>query len=403
MGAPAARVSELSRHWADAGHHVSVMTGFPNHPTGVVYPDYRSKIWQLVCRESVDGVRVVRTWLWPLPNRKSHERILNYTSFCLSSSVTGSFIARPDIVIATSPQLLVGMTGWWLSRTRGIPFVLEIRDLWPDSITASGVGNKSPMFSKTLSALSGFLYQRCNHLVVVTPAFKKDIVRNYGIDPEKISFVANGVETDLFTNKGGKVILNNQPGLENRFIVSYIGTLGLAHGLNTILQAASLLKVQYPDIVFLFVGEGADKERLLRMARTLELTNIHFLPQQSREKVPAIIRTSDVCLVPLKKAPVFKTVIPTKMLEFMACGRPVILGVDGQARQVLEEAEGGVYTEPDDPDALIDAIIKLYKDTKLRNTLGQSGRRYIVKNLSRKKTSEQYLQVLRGVLSTRNG
>ena len=401
MGAPSARVSELSRHWAEAGHHVSVMTGFPNHPTGVVYPDYRSKIRQLVYRERVDGVEVVRSWLWPLPNRKPHERILNYTSFSLSSSITGSFVARPDIIIATSPQLLVGMAGWWLSWTRSIPFVLEIRDLWPDAILASGVGNNNSMFSKTLSAISGFLYQRCDHLVVVTPAFKTEIIKDFGIDPEKISIVENGAQTDLFSDKGRKMTLNEQPDLENRFVVSYIGTLGLAHGLSTMLQAASRLQVQYPDMLFLLVGEGADKERLVKLAKDQGLTNIRFLPQQPREKVPAIIRASDVCLVMLKKAPIFKTVIPTKMLEFMACSRPVILGVDGQARQVLEEAEGGVYTEPNDPDALTDAIIKLYKDARLRNTLGQSGRRYIVKNLSRKKTSEKYLKVLRRVLSTR--
>jgi len=403
MGAPSARVSELSRHWAGCGHHVSVMTGFPNHPTGVVYPDYRSKIRQLVYRESVDGVRVIRTWLWPLPNRKPHERILNYTSFSLSSSITGSFIARPDIIIATSPQLLVGMTGWWLSRTRGIPFVLEIRDLWPDAILASGVGNNNSMFSKTLSAISGFLYQNCDHLVVVTPAFKAEIVKGYGINPEKISIVENGVEIDLFSDKDSKIVLNEQPDLENRFVVSYIGTLGLAHGLSTMLKAASRLQVQYPDMVFLLVGEGADKERLVKLVKDKGLSNVRFLPQQPREKVPVLIKASDVCVVMLKKAPVFKTVIPTKMLEFMACGRPVILGVDGQARQVLEEAEGGIYTEPNDPDALTDAIVKLYKDTRLRNTLGQSGRRYIVKNLSRKKTSEKYLKVLRRVLSTRNG
>jgi glycosyltransferase involved in cell wall biosynthesis len=266
------------------------------------------------------------------------------------------------------------MTGWWLSRTRGIPFVLEIRDLWPDAILASGVGNDNSMFSKTLSAISGFLYQNCDHLVVVTPAFKAEIVRDYGINPEKISIVENGVETELFSDKGETKAINDQPGFENKFVVSYVGTHGLAHGLSTMLQAASRLQEQYPDILFLLVGEGADKEHLVKLAKNRGLTNVSFLPQQPREKVPAIIRASDVCMVMLKKAPIFKTVIPTKMLEFMACARPVILGVDGQARQVLEEAEGGVFTEPDDPDALADTIIRLYEDATLRNTLGQNGR-----------------------------
>jgi glycosyltransferase involved in cell wall biosynthesis len=401
MGAPSARVSELSRHWAGAGNQVNILTGFPNHPTGVVYPDYRRKIRQLVYRENFDGVKVIRTWLWPLPNRRPHERILNYTSFFLSSSITGSFIDRPDIIIATSPQLLVGMIGWWLSRIKGIPFVLEIRDLWPDAIIASGVGNNNSIFSKTLSTISRFLYQNCDHLVVVTPAFKTEIIKDYGISPEKISIVENGVETDLFSGKDEGVTLNDELGLEHKFVVSYVGTLGLAHGLSNMLKAASRLQNQYPDMIFLLVGEGADKGRLVELTKDQGLSNVRFLPQQPRERIPAIIKASDVCVVMLKKAQIFKTVIPTKMLEFMACGRPVILGVDGQARQVLEEAEGGIYTQPNHPDALADTIIRLYKDATLRNTLGQNGRRYIVKNLSRKKTSEKYLNVLRKVLSTR--
>jgi glycosyltransferase involved in cell wall biosynthesis len=236
---------------------------------------------------------------------------------------------------------------------------------------------------------------------VVTPAFKTEIVKDYGISPKKISVVENGVETNLFSDKGGMTAINDQLDFNNRFVVSYVGTHGLAHGLTTVLQAASRLQKQHPDILFLLVGEGADKEHLVKLAKGQGLTNVRFLPQQPREKVPAIIRASDVCVVMLKRAPIFKTVIPTKMLEFMACGRPVILSVDGQARQVLEAAEGGIYTEPDDPEALVDTIIKLYKDSTLRKTLGQNGRRYIVENLSRKKTSEKYLDVLKSVLSTR--
>jgi len=399
MGAPAARVSELSRHWAKSGHKVAVLTGFPNHPTGELHPDYKGKLWKLLLKENENNLDIYRTWLMPLPNRKSYERILNYVSFCLSSSITGSFLNRPDVIIATSPQLLVGLSAWWISRIKKMPFIFEVRDLWPESITASGVGEQKSAFAYTLSAISGFLYRNCDHLVVVTSAFKDDIIEKYGIDPEKISIVENGVETDLFTPEGDQDRVRQDLGLQKKFVVSIIGTFGLAHGLKTVLEAAEDLQDQYPNIIFMFVGEGTDKECLMDMAHKKGLSNVLFKQQQPREKIPAFIRASDTCLVLLKKAPVFKTVIPTKMLEFMACGCPIILGVEGQAQQLIETAQAGICIEPENTEELRDAIIKLYKDTKLRKNLGNNGRSYIVDNLSRKRTAATYIEVLKGVVA----
>jgi colanic acid biosynthesis glycosyl transferase WcaI len=397
MGAPAARVSELARHWVRSGHQVTVLTGFPNHPTGVIPVEYRSKFQHLISCEHADGINVVRTWLLPFPNRKAHERILNYLSFCLSASLTGSFLSHPDVIIASTPQLFVGLSGWWLGRMRKAPFILEVRDLWPDSITASGMGREGSMPIRGLRAVAGFLYRSCQHIVVVTPAFREDLVSMWAMPSEKISIVENGVETDLFTPDGGGDAAKSALGLQGRFVVSYIGTLGLAHGLSTVLQGAAQLQATLPEIVFLFVGEGADKERLVSLARDGGLSNVLFLPQQPRKKIPSIIRASDLCLVPLRKADVFKTVIPTKMLEFMACGRPVILGVDGQARKVLEEAQAGVFVEPENQAALTQEIKLLYQDRGLRQTLGRNGRNYIIEHLSREQTAKMYTNVLKKV------
>jgi colanic acid biosynthesis glycosyl transferase WcaI len=394
MGAPAARVSELARHWVQSGHEVTVLTGFPNHPTGIVPPEYRTRLRRLICRERIDDIQVVRTWLVPLPNRKPYERILNYTSFWLSSCLTGTLLHRPDVIVATSPQLLVGLTGWWLGLVKRVPFILEVRDLWPESLTASGVGSPDSQLVRALRKLSSFLYRWSNHIVVVTNAFREDLVKTWGVPVEKITVVENGVETDLFTPHGPTNALKSTIGLDGRFIVSCIGTLGLAHGLNMVLQAAAELQDIFPDILFLFVGEGADKEHLLAMARERNLTNVRFLPQQPREKIPAFIRASDVCLVLLRKADVFKTVIPTKMLEFMACARPVILGVDGQARHILQGAGAGIFIAPEDRGALVENITRLYHDRALCLTLGSYGRRYIVEHLSRKATAEKYAETL---------
>jgi glycosyltransferase involved in cell wall biosynthesis len=398
MGAPAARVSELARHWVKAGHQVTVLTGFPNHPTGIVPPEYRSKLRRLVCREQKDGIDIVRTWLIPCPNRKAHERLLNYLSFVLSSCITGIFLPRPDVIIATSPQLFVGLTGRWLGWIKRVPFVLEVRDLWPESITASGMGSDADLSIRMLRVLAAFLYRSCNHVVVVTPAFKQELVAKWRLRDDKISLVENGVETDLFTPDVPGDEVKRELGLEGKFVVSYIGTLGLAHGLQAVMKAATELQRTFPDIQFLFVGEGADKDRLTSLVSELNLTNVRFLLQQPRQKIPSIIRASDLCLVLLRKANVFKTVIPTKMLEFMACGRPVILGVDGQARQVIETAQAGVFIEPEDATALTLAVRQLYDDSELRQALGRNGRRHIVDHFSRREMAQVYIGVLQTVI-----
>ena len=396
MGAPAARASELACHWAQAGHEVSVLTGFPNHPTGVVPPEWRPRLRRLACHENIGRVDVFRTWLWPLPNRKAHERMRNYASFCLSAALRGMAIPRPDVVIASSPQLLVGLSGWWIAFTRQIPFVFEVRDLWPESLTAVGVGDENSLLHHTLGKVAKFLYQRSDRIVVVTPAFKEHLVRLWRVPAEKIAVVENGVETGLFAPApaAANQALRRELGAEGKFLICYIGTMGMAHGLETLLDAAGQLQRQESNAQFLLVGEGAEKERIKTLAQSRGLANVCFLDQQPREKIPAFISASDACLVLLKKTDVFKTVIPTKMLEFMSCARPVILGVDGQARQIVEEAEAGLVIEPENAGALVQTINQLAANRELGAALGQKGREHILQHFSRGKTAEKYIDVL---------
>ena len=400
MGAPAARVSELSHHWAAAGHDVTVLTGFPNHPDGKLRPEYCKHFRRLVFREQVGLVNVVRSWLLPFPNRKAHERMLNYVSFCLSAGITGSFLSRPDVVIATSPQLLVGLSGWWVAKIKRVPFVLEVRDLWPESLAAVGAGNANSFLYRILHKVAGFLYRKASHIVVVTPAFRDHLIQHWRVRPEKISVIQNGVETKLFC-PGASESLRKDLSIENRFVVSYIGTVGMAHGLETMLEAAERLQNAAPDVLFMLVGEGAARERIQAIAAAKELTNVRFLTQQPREKIPLYISASDVCLVLLKKSEVFDTVIPTKMLEFMSCAKPVVLGVGGQARRILEASRAGLCIEPESPDALCDAIERLRTQGYLRESLGQNGREYILHNLSRERTAADYVNVMLGVLESR--
>jgi len=393
MGAPAARADELARHWVRMGHDVTVLTGFPNHPTGVVPVEWRSRLRGLLYKETVDGVRVVRTWLWPLPNRKAHERIRNYASFWLSASVSGLGLQKPDVVIGTSPQLLVALSGWWLAWWKRVPFVFEVRDLWPESLAAVGAGREGSALHRTLGAIAGFLYRRSDHIVVVTPAFKDHLIEHWEVPAQKISVVENGVETDLFRPCPPERV----PGTEGQFLICYIGTMGMAHGLETLIAAAEQLQRTLPNAMFLLIGEGAEKERIEQLAVARGLSNVRFLGQQPRERIPGYIAGADVCLVMLKKTELFKTVIPTKLLEYMSCEKPVIVAVDGQARKIVEEAGAGVFVEPEDSSALANAVHVLAADPERRRRMGISARKYILSHLSRERTAASYLEVLQAL------
>ena len=394
MGAPAARASELSRHWARMGHEATVLTGFPNHPTGVVPEEWQSRFRRLHYTETVDGVRVVRTWLWPLPNRKAHERIRNYASFCISAALSGLALSKPDVVIATSPQLLCALAGWWLAFWKRVPFVFEVRDLWPESLVAVGAASAGTLLHRTLGAIAGFLYRHADRIVVVTPAFKDHLIRYWNVPAAKISIVENGVETDLFRFDPAAAEVRKQLQLKGRFLICYIGTMGNAHGLETLIAAAEELQTASPSAMFLLIGEGAEKERIVQLAAAHGLDNIQFFGQQPRERIPAYVSAADLCLVMLKKTELFKTVIPTKLLEYMACERPVIVAVDGQARQIVEEAGAGVFVEPEDSKALVKAILGLAEDSEQRRQMGVSGRQYIINKHSREKTARDYIAVL---------
>jgi colanic acid biosynthesis glycosyl transferase WcaI len=398
MGAPAARADELSRHWARMGHDVTVLTGFPNHPTGIVPPEWCSRLRHLRYAEKIDGVQIERTWLWPLPNRKAHERIRNYASFALSAAFTGLTLAKQDVVIATSPQLLCALAGWWIAWSMRRPFVFEVRDLWPESLVAVGAGGEGTLLHRALAAVAGFLYRQADRIVVVTSAFKDHLIQNWQVPAEKISIVENGVETDLFRPDPAATEIRRQLQLEDRFLICYIGTMGMAHGLATLIAAAEKMQTMLADATFLLIGEGAEKQRIVDLAASRRLNNIRFLGQQPHERIPAYVSAADLCLVLLKKTDLFKTVIPTKLLEYMACARPVIVAVDGQSRQIIEKARAGAFVPPEDSQALARAICDMAQNPAQRNQMGLNGRQYIVDKLSREKTAEDYIAALENLV-----
>jgi glycosyltransferase involved in cell wall biosynthesis len=263
------------------------------------------------------------------------------------------------------------------------------------------MGSQNSYMYRMLMKIAGFLYRRSDHIVVVTPAFKDYLIERWHVPAQKISVVGNGVETGLFSPRNADPNLRREWQMEEKFVVSYIGTMGMAHGLESLLEAASLLQRSSPEVQFLLVGDGADKARLIASAQSRNLTNVRFVGQQPHERIPAYIGASDACLVLLKKNELFKTVIPTKMLEFMSCACPVILGVDGQAREILEVANAGIFVEPENTTALVEAISHLSLNPSLCETLGRNGRQHMEK-FSRQQTAEEYLILLETLMGEKD-
>jgi glycosyltransferase involved in cell wall biosynthesis len=276
------------------------------------------------------------------------------------------------------------------------PFVFEVRDLWPQSIVAVGA-LKNNWIIRLLERMEHFLYENAQHIVAAVPGIRTDLIRR-GFSPDKISLIPNGVDLDMFCPHSDIEALRTQYRLQNHFVVSYIGTHGMAHALDKVMLAADRLRDQ--KILFLFVGEGAEKEKLIRIKEEMGLDHVRFIDRQPRAKIPFFIAVSDVCLVSLSSTDFFSYALPSKLFEFMACGRPLILSTKGASRQLIEEAQCGIGVEPEQPEALAEAILKLHRDPILGTRLGRNGRQYVAAHMDRRKFALQYEQILEAVVSS---
>jgi glycosyltransferase involved in cell wall biosynthesis len=390
MGAPSARVHELSREWVRRGNDVTVLTGFPHHPTGVVPEGYRGELFR---REEVDGIHVVRAPIYVAANKGRVRRSLSYLSFSASASAVGPFLGRPEVIVATSPQLLSGLAGLWLSAVRRVPFLFEVRDLWPRSIVEVGALAKDSLAVRGLEKLELLLYRRADRIVAVTESFVDEIAA-LGIDRGKLRVVTNGVDLELFA-PADRLEARRALGLpEEGFLATYVGTHGLAHGLSTLLEVAARL----PAVRFLLVGEGAEKAALKARAQANGLANVLFWDQRDRCEVARILAASDVALVLLRNQPLFRTVIPSKIFECMGAARPILSTVDGESRRILDSAGAGVFSNPEDPESLAAALDSLRLDPARLQSLGLSGRRWVEQHYSRPALAARYEAILQELL-----
>ncbi len=400
VSALARRVHDLARMWATLGHDVHVLTGMPGHPDGVLPLRYRGHVR---VDEDVDGARVHRAWTWVTPNAGVLRRGLAFASYGLSALTVGQVaLPRPDVVVASSPQFFAAVAGLLVGRLRGAPVVVEIRDLWPRSVWELGALPREHPVIGALEALEAWVYREADQLVVVSAPFRAHIE---AVAPDRrsaeVAVITNGVDLDRFrpdVDGGPMRAVLGVP--DDAPLVLYAGTHGMAHALETVVEAARAV----PRARFVFVGSGARKPALQALAR--DVPNVSFHDPISADRMPEVYAAADVCLAPLRDLPVFRTVIPSKIFEIWGVGRPVVLAVRGESEAIVRDAGGGLVVPPEDPAALASAIQRLVDDPSLARALGAAGRRAVEADYDRRALAARYAALLadvaaRGARATR--
>ncbi len=395
IGAPQARLSEMAGEWVKQGHYVTVLTGFPNHPTGVIPSEYRGKIFM---EEAVNGIRIWRHWLYATPNEGLFKKTFAHLSFMTTIILFSLFRGkRPDVFIVSSPNFFSVISAYIISRVRRVPYIFEVRDLWPGIFIELGI-LKNRSLIRLFELIEMFLYRKSAEVVPVTNGFADDMIRR-GIPPNKIEVITNGVDLDRYQANHGNADLRARIGLsEDKFVILYIGAHGISHGLPKVLDAAKSLHTE-KDVHFLFVGEGAVKSNLVELARSKSLKNVTFLPGQPREKVVEFYHLSDVCLVPLRDVTGLSTFIPSKMFEIMACAKPIIAPLRGESADILTKSGAALVIPPENPAELVWAIKILKNNPQQCGQLGKNGRIFVEKNYDRKMLARKYLTVMDKVIN----
>ncbi len=398
VGATQTRAHEMSAYLTEQGHHVTVVTEVPNHPSGIVPTAYRGRLSE---RRLENGIDVLRLWVWASPEKTFKSRMRFYLSYMGIAALAGALIrGKYDLVYATSPPLFVGAAGLAAAAVRRIPFVFEVRDLWPESAVALGeLSGKRAI--KAAEALEGLLYRRAARVVAVTQGIY-DRLSERRVDCEKLALVPNGANTEHFRfSSEGRAAVRTQLGVHDKFLVMYAGIHGIAQGLETLLDTASILQ-NSPDVHFVFVGEGPRKAVLAQRRSDQNLINVSMLPEVPSSKMPWYLSAADCTIVPLRDEPIFRSALPSKMFESWAAERPIVLSVAGEAQRVLEQAKAGVICRPEDPADMARAIRTLRDDPTAAEEMGQRGRAYVLSHYSRRAQAQTLEQILTTLIHQTN-
>lgn len=391
VNAPANRTYEHCKEWVKEGVKVTVITCAPNFPKGKVYPGYKNKLYQT---DVIDGIKVIRVWSYITANEGFIKRILDYISFALMAFLVGLF-QKTDLIVATSPQFFTAISGRWLAFFKGKKWVFEVRDLWPESIIAVGAMERNRAI-RFFEWIEKRLYKSANHIIVVTDTFKKKIIER-GIDGKKISVYKNGANLELFKPQNKNEELEKKLNLQNKFVFAYIGTHGMAHGLDFILNSIKSLEHSHPDFRFLFIGDGAEKKNLIQLAKDLKLANTVFVDSVSKKEIVNYLSVMDVALVNLKKSDTFKTVIPSKIFEAAAMEKPILLGLEGETKGIIEHYNAGICYEPENTEDFHRAIQQIVQPDIYQEKV--EGTKALIKDFDRKNIALDMLSCLQKVVT----
>ncbi|MGI9185283.1 MAG: glycosyltransferase family 4 protein [Solirubrobacteraceae bacterium] len=375
VGAPQTRILETAQRLTAAGHEVSVLTGFPNYPDGVIPKEYRRRALQ---RERLGEIRLIRSAVYPSANSGFARRLLNHASFALSCLLAAPMAQRPDVIVAETPPLFTAVSGVLIARGWRAPLILNVADLWPESAVQLGMLS-DPRAIRAATILETFAYRHAAAITVPTAGMRTTLVGR-GEPGDKVVHLPNAVDIGRFgVGTGSECPANG----DQRPRVIYCGTVGLAQGVGTIVQAAHELRTMGAEIDFLIVGDGAEREGLAQLARERGLSNVRFAGRVPREDVPSLIGSSDVAVLSLRDVPLFEDALPTKLLEYMAAGLPVVASAAGDVSRLLSRADAGVACAPADARALATGIRRVTEDPARAREMGANGRRYVRAHYSR--------------------
>ena len=388
---PMKLLSDMAEGLVAMGHEVTVLTAFPNWPTGSIYPGYRQR---LVQRETVNGVRLIRIPLYPDHSRNPLKRVANFLSFALSATILGPFIVpRVDVMHVVHPPITVGFPAWVISRLRGVPFTMEIQDMWPENLRSTGMVNNEFALG-LIGSFARWVYSKAALVRVISPGFRRNL-ESKGVPDKKIRVISNWVDTEYYRPVERSPEILDKFGMRGRFNILYAGTIGLAQGLEVVLGAAARLKVSLPGVQFVLAGDGMEYRRLRDQAQRSKLTNVSFLGRLPGDLMSSLYACSDVLLLHLRADPLFAITVPHKVFTYLAAAKPILIGGEGDAVSLVTEASAGLAVPPENPEELASAVERLHAmSPEERQAMGDNGRRVACQFYSRARLVGEISQLI---------
>lgn len=378
---------EMAKFLQARGHELVIVASDLNYQTGRRTAERRG----LFAEQNIDGVRVLRSYIYPALHRSYFWRIISFFSFMFSSVWTALRVRDADLIMGTTPPIFQAVSAWFVAMVRRKPFLLEVRDLWPEFGVGMGVLT-NPLVIALARWLEKFLYARATHILVNSPAYKNYMLAK-GLPENKVTYIAYGTDVDMFNPAVAGSSIRKALNLEDKFVVLYAGALGQANDIDTLLRAAKRLNGD-DRIRFVLFGDGKERARLQAEAERMKLTNVLFAGVRAKKEMPIVVAASDVCLAILQDIPMFRTTYPNKVFDYMAAGRPTVLVIDGVSRELIESSDGGVFVQPGDDAMLAEKILELSKDSKHVQQMGRNAREYLVKHLDRRDKLNETLELL---------